>query len=289
MGGKIPPSIRRQVIGQWLDGNSRDQIAKDNNIGTGTVSSIIKECRENDPDFNLLREIAFTLKREDLNVAEFAPTVRLRKKLEQEIGLGEEQIEAFIVNLNMHYFKRGVKEQEFLGMIDYVISLSNKLGIPVDQLSSYITLKKKESDELNKEVENIRYQRYKELVALGISQSDLEEYKRNRPLFEQYKKLEEKLLEVQKQTDSYKKGIEHERLWKSVGERQRWSIPKLELDKVKIELRSSGSNSPEMIRTLGPRKLEEMAMDIFYHPSSYVKAIGQMMDIYNLLHKEKEQ
>jgi len=38
MGGKTLPSIRRQVIKQWLNGDSRDRIAKDNNIGAGTVS-----------------------------------------------------------------------------------------------------------------------------------------------------------------------------------------------------------------------------------------------------------
>jgi transposase len=31
---------------QWLNGFSRDQIAKDNQIGAGTVSTIIKQCKE---------------------------------------------------------------------------------------------------------------------------------------------------------------------------------------------------------------------------------------------------
>jgi len=44
MGGRVPLTIRRQVIKQWLDGHSRDQIAKDNDIGAGTVSAIIKQC-----------------------------------------------------------------------------------------------------------------------------------------------------------------------------------------------------------------------------------------------------
>jgi hypothetical protein len=41
MGGKIPESIRRKVLRQWLEGYTRLQIARDNQIGTGTVSEII--------------------------------------------------------------------------------------------------------------------------------------------------------------------------------------------------------------------------------------------------------
>jgi hypothetical protein len=46
MKGKIPNTIRRLVIKQWLYGFPRDQIAKGNQIGAGTVSTIIKQCKE---------------------------------------------------------------------------------------------------------------------------------------------------------------------------------------------------------------------------------------------------
>ena len=50
---KIPEPIRSNVIGQWLHGISRDEIAKNNDIGTGTVSAIIKEVMQEDPEFDL--------------------------------------------------------------------------------------------------------------------------------------------------------------------------------------------------------------------------------------------
>jgi hypothetical protein len=65
MGGSIPYSIKRRVIGQWLEGVSRDQIGTDNQIGTGTISSIIKECKDSDPEFALLREVAVVLKQRE--------------------------------------------------------------------------------------------------------------------------------------------------------------------------------------------------------------------------------
>ena len=45
MGRKIPEPIRAEVMSQWLRGMTRDQIAKDNIIATGTVSEIIKQYR----------------------------------------------------------------------------------------------------------------------------------------------------------------------------------------------------------------------------------------------------
>jgi DNA-binding CsgD family transcriptional regulator len=54
MGAKIPKPIREQVIKQWLQGMSRDEIAKYNDIGAGTVSAIIKDAKQKDiPDIDL--------------------------------------------------------------------------------------------------------------------------------------------------------------------------------------------------------------------------------------------
>jgi hypothetical protein len=52
MGGKILNIIIRRVITQWLYGFSRDQIAKANQIGAGTVSAIIKQRKEQKKQVN---------------------------------------------------------------------------------------------------------------------------------------------------------------------------------------------------------------------------------------------
>jgi hypothetical protein len=41
----IEEIIRRRVIQQWLSGEARDKIAADNNIGSGTVSSIVNNYK----------------------------------------------------------------------------------------------------------------------------------------------------------------------------------------------------------------------------------------------------
>ncbi|MGC2384868.1 MAG: helix-turn-helix domain-containing protein [Nitrososphaeraceae archaeon] len=81
MGSKTPLSIKREVIRLWLKGHSRDQIAMEVDIGAGTVSMIIKEYKQNDPDFDLLREVVIVIKNESMNLNFVASSIRLRRIL----------------------------------------------------------------------------------------------------------------------------------------------------------------------------------------------------------------
>ena len=111
---KVPKSIKQQVIKQWLQGTSRDQIAKDNDIGAGTVSAIIKDMKQNDiPDIDLLREVALLLKKKDLDLFLLAYSIRIKKKAD-DMDLSEDQVESLIENINIHCFKRALKAEEFI-------------------------------------------------------------------------------------------------------------------------------------------------------------------------------
>jgi hypothetical protein len=46
MPAAIDSQAKKQVINQWLSGDSRDRIAADNGIGAGTVSNIINEWKK---------------------------------------------------------------------------------------------------------------------------------------------------------------------------------------------------------------------------------------------------
>jgi hypothetical protein len=58
MPAAIDQIIKQRVIAQYLQGVSRDAIATDNDIGTGTVSNIIDEWKKNvqDSDYESIRE-----------------------------------------------------------------------------------------------------------------------------------------------------------------------------------------------------------------------------------------
>ena len=194
MGAKIPKSIRERVIKQWLQGTSRDQIAKDNDIGAGTVSSIIKDTKQDIVDIDLLREVAILLKKGELDLFERASSIRLKKKMDN-MGLNEDQIDSLIENINTHCYKRGLTAEEFVNTVNKVSALSENIGMPVDQLPNYITQQELELVKLREETEDVKLKQLQVLRSYNVTMDDLEEYKRDKPLIDHIKKLEKKLEE----------------------------------------------------------------------------------------------
>src|SRR5215212_906132 len=107
MGGRIPHSLKKKVIKEWLQGIPRDTIASNNGIGGGTVSRIIKEAIMNMPDIDMLRGVAVKLNKENLDINYFASSVRLKKILDR-LGLTEEKLELLIEQVNTYCFKHEV-------------------------------------------------------------------------------------------------------------------------------------------------------------------------------------
>ena len=66
MPAPIDEIIKRRVVQEWLTGQARDKIAIDNNIGEGTVSSIINNYKIglDNSEFNSARELALEAKKQ---------------------------------------------------------------------------------------------------------------------------------------------------------------------------------------------------------------------------------
>jgi hypothetical protein len=60
MPAAIDTQVKKEVINQWLSGDSRDRIAADNGLGAGTVSNVINELKRGveDTDYDSVRELA---------------------------------------------------------------------------------------------------------------------------------------------------------------------------------------------------------------------------------------
>jgi hypothetical protein len=178
MRANIPRPIRVDVIRKWLRGKSRDQIAKEEGIGAGTVSSIIKECRQhNDPEFDLLRQVAADLKSQGYSVESFAPLIRLREILRRELLLLphkttgsikiaggqehpddeeedsdlktilqlrreelelEEKLESILQALLVFCFKQNLSITDFIEVICLLCRAANSFGISLENLAGYV-------------------------------------------------------------------------------------------------------------------------------------------------------
>jgi hypothetical protein len=215
MGGRVPLTIRRQVIKQWLYGHSRDQIAKDNDIGAGTVSAIIKQCSqekreqyfdEADFEFDLIRELAVMLKREGLAVNSFGSALRLQKKLDQN-HLNEDQMDSFFENADLHCFKRGLKSEDFINSINTVCALSAGLKVPVEELPEYISQQNKKADEINEGIERLKTTEMEAFWDHAVSKEKLEEYERKRPELEKLEATQKELAETKNKNDHFEQQL----------------------------------------------------------------------------------
>ena len=68
--------------------------------------------------------------------------------------------------------------------------MSQKLGMPVDQLPNYIIQKELELEELKGEIEDVKMKREIVLRNYDITMNDLEEHRRNKPLIDRIRQLE---------------------------------------------------------------------------------------------------
>jgi transposase-like protein len=84
MPAAIESTIKQRVIAQYLQGVSRDTIAADNGIGTGTVSNFIDEWKKRmqDSDYESIRELAVYYKKQGMSLNALASCMRLNNYIE---------------------------------------------------------------------------------------------------------------------------------------------------------------------------------------------------------------
>ena len=221
MGTKTPPPIKKEVIRLWLKGSPRDQIAREIGIGAGTVSSIIKESKQNDPDFDLLREIAFIIKNNGLSLDFVASSIRLKKILEEN-GLHEEQIEMFIEKIEVHCFKRGLNVDEFTNLVNKLSDISDNLDVAINSLPEYISQKKKILDEIIQKVVDLETEKENLLEENKLTMDILLDYKKNRPVAEKLVVTQRELEKITRERDN----LERETTTRA------WKLHKLEQERV---------------------------------------------------------
>lgn len=159
MGSRIPHLLKIKVLNQWLNGMSRDNIAINNKISAGSVSNIIQDFKNDDiPDINLLRGVAVGLKRENLDLTQFARSMRLRKMLDN-LELPEDRIEKFLEHLCIFFYKHDDKNVEkFLLQLEFVYDMATSLDLSIYDVLGDLDNKKAELIQLEKELTSLKQQ-----------------------------------------------------------------------------------------------------------------------------------
>ncbi|MGA7367519.1 MAG: hypothetical protein WBX01_00175 [Nitrososphaeraceae archaeon] len=290
MGGKIPQPVREEVIGKWLRGYSRDDIAKDVKIGEGTVTGIIKQCRQDDADFDLLRGVAVELRARGLRIEDFAPLLRLKSLLEEkevalEISKNDnlfteyKKFEAIVITLEALCFKRGMSMEQFCQCVFAFYSQVDDLGISVEKLPEYL-------EEMKKEILRLQSETRSEVEKRGATMNLLKEYQDNIP---EYKAAINELPKVTKERDHCQSRLDYveeqykQKVWGQKAIEHGWYTDPKELNKTETELSSKtdGDHYVFRLRELG---LEKIILDLYRYPSKYVEPIRKVIDSYDSSH-----
>jgi hypothetical protein len=281
MGHRIPPTLKKKVIQEWLLAYSRDEIAVNNNISSGAVTSIIKQFKGDIPDIDLLRETALLLKKGNLDLNHFVPSIRLKNMLDK-LGFSEEMVESLLEDIETHCFRNQMDEKEFVSKIDEVSKLVDSLEISINEIPSYIDQKRGESENLDVEISNKHKKILKLMSEYDTTKEDLENFRSSRPLLEKISKLEDELKAKDEEMSLQRKKMLEYRLEIHMSDYSR-SISESELYKANELLSEEGEPLDEGEWTSGcattdVKELSALADEVCQHPSRNIDIIKLLRD-----------
>ncbi|HEX6294778.1 MAG TPA: helix-turn-helix domain-containing protein [Nitrososphaeraceae archaeon] len=146
------------VIDEWLSGESRMDIARNHNIGNGTVYYIIQEWSNGigAQQADRLREIAIKLKQNGLTVSDCAKGLRMLmmlKKYEIKDDEIEERVTYFLKDIYTKCQEVGLTPQKIFDYIGDILKFSSEISI--SQIPLYIKKKIQEKEDLESAVQQL--------------------------------------------------------------------------------------------------------------------------------------
>jgi hypothetical protein len=150
----MPPlldeQIRRKVIQQWFNGFPRDTIAAENNIGAGTVTSIVSNYKvglENS-DLDSARNLAVEAKKHELTPSDLASYFRLYNFFRKS-GASEEEVESFIANIKSN----DIPPENVVHCVNQLYEILRGESISLKELPGYIEKKLEEKKKIDEEIQ----------------------------------------------------------------------------------------------------------------------------------------
>jgi chaperonin cofactor prefoldin len=140
---------RRNVIREWILGFPRDTIAEQNNIGAGTVSSIVASYKVGlqELDFDSIRQLAVEARQHGLNFADLASHARLYNYFIKS-GANENKIESFIKKVSTS----DVSPEQTIELVYQLHEISKTESILLDQVPNYIKQKLEEKQKIDQDL-----------------------------------------------------------------------------------------------------------------------------------------
>ena len=134
---QLSENTKDNIVHRWLQGDQRDKIASDMQIGTGTVSTIILEWKKNIgiPDADTLRQFATELRRSGIDTSQCAWGYRLFNLI-AKLGLDDESLESFVNKLYRQCQECNIAPHEIVETSQQILSIRE--SHPISQLPDHI-------------------------------------------------------------------------------------------------------------------------------------------------------
>src|ERR1043166_1457315 len=146
MPASINEHTRKQVMHQWVGGDTRYKIAIDNEIGEGTVSGIVNDWKRGleDSEYESVRELAVYSKKQGLALSDLASRFRWYNIIKKS-GTNEDQIESFIINCTISGAGiEALSPEKILDLVNKLFNISKSESIPLVHVPDYIQQKLEE-------------------------------------------------------------------------------------------------------------------------------------------------
>jgi len=152
---QLSENTKDNIVHRWLQGDQRDKIASDMQIGTGTVSTIILEWKKNIgiPDADTLRQFATELRRSRIDTSECALGYRLLNSL-AKLGVDDEDLESFVNKLYRQCQECNIAPHEIVETSQQILSIRE--SHPISQLPDHIQKQIVEAERLENELKRLR-------------------------------------------------------------------------------------------------------------------------------------
>lgn len=146
--------MKDEVIRLYLQGLSRDDIARTCGVAEGTVSNIIDDWKRklDIPDVQSLRDLAVNLKRYGIDAAQCTEGLRIKNTM-KKLGVNPNQFEGFINEVYEYCQRIGLAPQDIASNLQALINLSK--DIPFSKIPERIEEKKKEKIQLEEEMRRL--------------------------------------------------------------------------------------------------------------------------------------
>jgi hypothetical protein len=160
-------AITQKVLRLWLDGISRNAIAKKLGVSNGTTSAIIKSLEEKDFAIPLMRELALFCRRNNIDLSDLLfkiPFIQESKRL----GVEPVKIASLLADMYKEHELKGLTHEQVYDTISGLSKIAYGKKIPLRKLNREIRDKYAKLEQINSDIE------YQEQVKLrSIAETNL--------------------------------------------------------------------------------------------------------------------